>query len=99
MMEVRLLSLWDGLVESVALIAIVILALCVMVRAVKRVDAPRHLGVIAGIFILLLMLPPIIIGLWSAMSFGQHIGLMIFGAAIAILFGASHRRPRNPRRR
>ena len=48
MAETRLLSLWDGLVGSAALIAIIILALCVMVRAVKLGDALRQLGVIAG---------------------------------------------------
>ena len=60
--ETRLFSLWDGLVGSAALIAIVIFALCVMVGAVKPGDVPRHLGVIVGIVILLIMLPAIIWG-------------------------------------
>ena len=86
-METRLLSLWDGLVGSAALIAIIVLALCVMVSAVKLGDVPRHLGVIVGIVILLIMLPAIILGLWNAMSFGQHLEIVALVLMIAFLFG------------
>jgi hypothetical protein len=97
--ETRLLSLWDGLVGSVALMAIIVLALCVMVSVVKRGDVPRHLGVIVGIVILLIMLPAIILGLWNAMSFGQHLGIAVICAAIMLVLGSTRRRPTNARRR
>jgi hypothetical protein len=97
--EGKLLSAWDGLVGSVAFIAIIVLALCVMVSVVKPGDVPRHLGVIVGILILLIMLPAIIVGLWNAMSFGQHLGIVVVCAAIMFLVGSSHRRPTNARRR
>jgi hypothetical protein len=44
---------------------IIILALCVTVCAVKPSDVPRHLGLIVGIAILLIMLPTIIASLWN----------------------------------
>ncbi len=97
MIETRFLSLWDGLVGSTALMAIIVLALCVMVTAVKPGDVPRHLGVIVGIVILLIMLPAIIVGLWSVMSFGQHFGIIVICAAI-VLFAGSARRKRSSAR-
>jgi hypothetical protein len=88
MIEARLLSVWDGLAGSAALIAIIVLAFCVMVGAVKAGDVPRHLGVIVGVVVLLIMLPAIIAGLWSTMSFGQHLEIVALGLMIAVLLGA-----------
>jgi hypothetical protein len=98
-MEIRLLSLWGGFLRSAALIAITLLALCIMVSAVKLEDVPRHLGVIVGIVILLIMLPAIIVGLWNAMSFGQHLGMISLGIAIAVLLAASRGRSHDRRGR
>jgi uncharacterized membrane protein YoaK (UPF0700 family) len=97
--ETRLFSLWDGLVGSVALIAIIVLALCVMVGAVKREDVLRHLGVIVGIVILLIMLPAIIVSLWNSMTLGQHVGIVMVGIVIVVLYGAFRQLPRNVGRR
>ena len=99
MIEARVLSLWDGLVGSAALLAIIVLGLCVMVSAVKFGDVPRHLGVIVGIVILLIILPAITVGLWNTMSFGQHLGMIVICAAIMLLVGPSRRKPTNARRR
>jgi heme A synthase len=95
--ETRLFSLWDGLVGSAALIAIIILALCVMVRAVKPGEAPRHLGVIIGIVILLIVLPAIIVSLWNSMTLGQHLGIAAILVAIIFLISATHRKSRKAR--
>ena len=99
MIEARLLSVWDSLAGLAALIAIVVLAVCVMVGAVKPSDTARHLCVIVGIVILLIMLPAIIVSLWSSMSFGQHLGIVTLGIAMASLFGLLNWRSRNTRRR
>ena len=96
-METRLLSAWDGLVGSAALIAIIVLALYVMVRAVKLGDVPRHLGVIAGIVILLITLPAIIISLWNSMTLGQHLGIASIFIAIIFLISATRRKSRKAR--
>lgn len=99
MIEARLLSVWDDLVGSVALIAIIVLAFCVMVNAAKARDVLRRLGVIVGVVILLIMLPAIITGLWSTMSFGQRLGIAALCVGIVILFSRSQRRPTGMRRR
>lgn len=56
---------------SAALIAIILLALCVIVSAVKLGSVPRHLCVIVGIVILLIMSPAIIVSLWNSMTLGS----------------------------
>ena len=99
MIEAGLLSVWNSLVGSAALIAIIILALCVMAGAVKREDVLRRLGVIVSIVILLIILPAIIVGLWNAMSFGQHLGIMVICAAIMLFAGSARRKSSSARRR
>jgi Ca2+/Na+ antiporter len=96
--ETRLLSLWDGLVGSAALIAIIILALCVMVSAVKLGDALRRLGVIVGVVILLIMLPAIILSLWNSMTLWQHLGIAAICIAIIFLISALRRKSVKARR-
>lgn len=87
MIENRLLSAWDGLVASTALIVLVVLALGVMVRAVKLGGLSRHLGTVLGALILLILLPAIIVSLWNAMSFLQHLGGIALGVAAVLFFG------------
>ncbi|HVB57095.1 MAG TPA: hypothetical protein VNE63_11785 [Candidatus Acidoferrales bacterium] len=99
MIETRLLSLWNSLVGSAVLIAIFVLALYIIVSAVKPKDAPRHLGKVVGVPILLFMLPAIILDLWNTMSLSQHVGIVALCLAIAFLFGASRRKSGNERRR
>lgn len=99
MIETRLLAGWEGIVVSVALVAIVVLALCVMLGAVKVGDVPRYLSAIAGFAILLTMLPAIIVSLWNSMTFGQHLGIIALGIAIVFLLGASRGRSHNVHRK
>jgi hypothetical protein len=96
--EARLLSVWDGLVGFAAIVAITVLAFCVTVSAVKPGDVLRHLGMIVSVVILLIMLPAIIAGLWSAISIGERLGMIVLCVAIVILLG-SRRRPTGVRRR
>jgi hypothetical protein len=96
--ETRLLSAWDGFMASCALIAIIVLGFCVMVRVVKPGDILRHLGVIVGVVILLIMLPAIIVGLWNGMTFGQHFRISVFLIAIVLLAIAACGKSRKVRR-
>lgn len=98
MIGTRLLAGWDTFAGSAALLAIIILALCVMVSAVKLGEVPRHLGVIVGVVILLIMLPAIIVSLWNAMTLLQHLGIVTLGIIIVYLFSASRGRPTKARR-
>lgn len=97
MIEARLLPVWDGVVEVAALLAMIVFALFVMVGAVKREDILRHLGLIVGIVILLLVLPAIILSLWSSMTLLQHLGIFALGIAFILLFSMSRRRQHNRR--
>jgi hypothetical protein len=91
MIETRLLSAWDGFIGAAALVAIIALGLCVMVRVVKTGDVPRHLGMIVGIVILLVMLPALIVGLRNGMTFGQQLGTLFFLALFGwLLIGTCH---------
>jgi uncharacterized protein (DUF983 family) len=51
---------------------------------VKPSDVARHLGSILGIVILLIMLPAIMMNIWSSMSFWQHLGIVILGIMIGL---------------
>jgi Ca2+/Na+ antiporter len=92
--ESSLVSAWGGLLGSATLAAIVILALCVMVGAVKQENLLRHLGMIVGVVILLIMLPAIIISLWNSMTLGQHLGIATILIAIIFLICSTRRKSR-----
>jgi uncharacterized membrane protein YoaK (UPF0700 family) len=95
MAETNLMHGWVGIVESAALVAIVILAMGIMVRAVKPSDVTRHLGSILCIVILLLVLPAIMVNAWSTMSYWQHLGIIVLG----IMIGLSLRSLRQTRKK
>lgn len=84
MIETNFMRGWAGIVESVALCAITILAIGVIVSAVKPSDVARHLAVILCIVVLLLVLPAIMVAAWSSMSFWQHLGILILGIMIGL---------------
>lgn len=98
MIETSLLSAWDGFVSSVALIALIVLAICVMVRAVKPGNILRHLGRIVGVIILLIMLPAIIVSLWNSTTFGQRLGIATMFIVVIFLIRATRRRSERARR-
>ena len=93
MVETNLMRGWDGIVESVALLAVVILALGVLVRVVKPSDAARHLGAILCVVILLLMLPAILVTTWHSMASWQQFGIVALGIMIVLSLWAL-RQPR-----
>ena len=95
MIETNLMRGWAGIVESGALLALTILAIGLIVSAVKPADVARHLGTIISIMIFLLVLPAIMVDAWSSMSYWQHLGILILG----IMIGLSLRAFRQMRRR
>jgi hypothetical protein len=87
MIETNLMRGWVGIVESIALFAITVLAVGLILGAVKISDVMKHLGAILGVLILLLMLPAIIASVWSSMFDWEHLGIVIIliGLSIAAL--------------
>lgn len=88
MIETNLIRGWAGIVESSALFFIAILAVGLIVRAVKVSDIAKHLGTILCIAILLLMLPAIIARAWSSMSSWQQLGVVILAVVIGLALRA-----------
>jgi hypothetical protein len=95
--ESSLLCLWDELVGSAALVAIIILTFGAMIRAVKLENILQRLVAILGIAILLMMLPTTIVSLWRSMSLTEHLGLAIVVILTIWLMGAAKRKPRRER--
>jgi hypothetical protein len=88
MVETNLMRGWAGIVESAALFALIVLALGLIVSAVKPEEFAKHLGTILGMTILLLMLPAILVNAWSSMSHWQRVGIVILGILIGISLSA-----------
>jgi len=97
MIEMNLLRGWTGIVESAALLAIIVLAVAVMVRAVTPSEAIRHLGAVLCLVILLIMLPAILMSAWDSMSFLQHLG--IIALLLIVAFSLIGKRQATKRRR
>jgi hypothetical protein len=82
--ETNLMPGWAEIVESFALFAIAILAIGLIVSAVKPSEVVKHLGTILCIVILLLVLPAIMVTAWASMSYWQHLGIVILGIMIGL---------------
>lgn len=92
MLESSLMHWWAGIVESVALLATLILAIGLIVSAVKPSNAARHLGTILCVVILLLILPAVMMTAWYSMSFWQHLRIAILGILIGFSLWASRQK-------
>ena len=95
MIVAGLLSLWNKLVCVAALVAMIVIAFSLMVRVVTVSQAVRHLGTVLLAAILLIMLPPIILSIWSSMPFGQQAGICALAFLALLFLGAvKKKRPR-----
>jgi hypothetical protein len=63
------------MVASVAIITIVVTAIGMMVGFVELASALKRIALVIGSLVLLLILPPIIMGMWRALSSWQQLGL------------------------
>lgn len=87
---------WITLLGSLAVIAIILIALGLMTRIVKPAMALKHVGATLGIVIVLMLLPGILVNAWSAMPLWQRIALVAIGVAIW-RWRQPHRHPRRRR--
>ena len=86
---------WVSLTQSLAIIALILTAFGFMLGIVKPADALKHVGAILGIVVLLMLVPDVLMSLWSAISLWQWIGLAAVG--IGISKWRQPRRTRNKR--
>jgi protein-S-isoprenylcysteine O-methyltransferase Ste14 len=73
---------WVSLVQSFAIIVLVLTALGLMLGMVKPANALKQVGAILGISILLVLIPCVLVSLWSAISLWQWICLGAIGISI-----------------
>lgn len=73
---------WVALAGSLAMIALILMSFALMLGIVKPADAIRRVGAILGVVLLLLVLPGVIVSIWSGISLWRKIGI----AGLAILF-------------
>jgi len=76
MSESNFMHVWEALLGSLAMIALILTALGLMVGTVKSADAPKRVGAILGIVIVLMLAPGILANAWSGMSMWQQIALV-----------------------
>lgn len=80
MSELNFMHGWMTLIGSLATIALILVVFGLMLGIVKPADALKHIGVILGFVIVLMLIPGILVSAWSGMSLWQQIAL----AAIVI---------------
>jgi hypothetical protein len=73
---------WAKLIESLAILGIVVTALCLMLGIVELKDVPKRIGMIVGIAIVLIVGPAMLLNAWAAMSLLQRIGVAVAGFAL-----------------
>lgn len=87
-----LLNLWDLAAVTTALAVIVVTAIGIMVGLIELDHAFKRIGWVLGFLVLLLAMPPIILGIWHSLTVGERLGIVaILGLLGAIILrrGAS----------
>jgi putative effector of murein hydrolase LrgA (UPF0299 family) len=88
---------WVALAGSLAMIALILTAFGLMLGIVKPADALRRVGAILGVAMLLMLLPAVVVNVWSSMSLWQQLGLAAIGIGIS-QWRKPRRQPRAKRR-
>ena len=96
MNEANFMHGWARLVESLAMIGIIVTALSLMLGIEKPADALKHIGAILGIVIVLMLIPGVLANLWSGIPLWQRIGLAAIGFGVW-LWGRPRRQTRSKR--
>jgi hypothetical protein len=80
-----MLRLWDAIVECGAILGLILTAFGMMVRLIELGDGLKRIGVVLGSAALLVMLPAIIVNIWSGLTIWQKLGVMaILGLAVVL---------------
>ena len=73
---------WVALTGSLAMIALILTALGLMLGIVKPSDGLRHIAAILGVVMLLMVIPAILVNIWSGMSLWQRLALAAIGIGV-----------------
>ena len=94
-----LMHSWIVLVGNAAVLAIIVIAFCLIVGAIKPGEVLKHVGTLVCVLILLIILPAIIVNSWAAMSILRRLCLIAVLIIIAFAFqGVLKAKPRRKRR-
>ena len=83
-----LLYCWDGIAVSVAAMIIMVTAIGLMVGVLEVAHAVRRIALVVGCMILLLILPPIMLGIWRTLSHWQCLGVILLTVGAVRVFSA-----------
>jgi hypothetical protein len=73
---------WVTLIQSLAVVALVLTALGLMLGIAKPADALKQVGAILGILIVLMLIPNALMNLWSGIPLWQWVGLAVIGVVV-----------------
>jgi hypothetical protein len=73
---------WVALAGSLVMIALILTAFGLMLNIVKPADALRRVAGILGVFMLLMVIPAVLVNIWSGMSLWQRLGLAVIGIGV-----------------
>ena len=76
---------WTMSVGSLAMIALILTAFGLMLGIVKPADALRRIAAILGVIMLLLVLPAVLVTIWSSMLLWQQLALVAIGVGLCQL--------------
>ncbi len=94
-----MLTVWDGIVGSVTILCIVAMAFGIMLQFIELSEGIRRIGVILGCALLLVILPAIILGIWSHLSIWRKLGVSLVIAIVVIFLVGLRKRPHRARAR
>lgn len=95
-MAATVMAGWLSMLQLLAIIGIFVVAFGLMVGMLKPSDAWKHMGLIQGMVLSLILLPRILLCAWLRLLMWQKFGLVVLGAAVW-LFRQSKRRGQNSR--
>jgi hypothetical protein len=93
-METVAICAWVSLLQSIAVIGILVVALGLMVGAVQPDDVVKHIGAILGLTIAFIRLPRLIVGAWEGLRVWKRFGLWV----VMFIFWRLRRGSRQPRK-
>ena len=73
---------WVALAGSFTMIALILTAFGLMLGIVKPADALKRVAAILGVIMLLMVLPAVLVSIWSGMSLWQRLALAAIGFAV-----------------
>lgn len=87
-----MLRLWDAVVECGAILGLILIALGIMVRLIELGEGLKRIGIVLGSAVLLVVLPAIILNIWSGLATWQKLGVIaVIGLPVALLLSRRKR--------